>query len=64
MPKKKKVDRIAIARKAGRVKSEVKAAAARENGKKGGRPGNPEIRAIMTKRGVTRQRAHQILHGK
>lgn len=29
-----------------------------------GRPGNPEIARIMAERGCSRQRAHQILHGK
>jgi hypothetical protein len=41
--------------------SKRKALAARRNGQLGGRPGNPEIKRIMAERGVTRQRAHQIL---
>jgi hypothetical protein len=31
------------------------------HGIKGGRPANPEIKRIMQRRGVSRQRAHQIL---
>lgn len=42
--------------------SKRKAKAARLNGAKGGRPANPEIKRIMQERGVTRQRAHQILN--
>lgn len=62
------LDNILRARKAGSSTSARKARAARRNGQlgakhgiKGGRPGNPEIKRIMQKRGVTRQRAHQIL---
>jgi hypothetical protein len=61
----RKADRIQRARAAGliggRAATEAKAAAARVNGKRGGRPGDPEIKRIMAARGVTRQRAHQIL---
>lgn len=53
--------RSEICSKAGSVSSIAKTAAARENGKHGGRPANPEIRRIMAERGCTRQRAHQIL---
>lgn len=49
---------------AGSVTSRKKARASRENAKKGGRPGNPEIARIMREKGVTRQRAHQILNEK
>lgn len=51
-------------RAAGSVTSSRKAKASRKNGMLGGRPGNPEIRRIMQQRGVSRQRAHQILKGK
>jgi len=44
-----------------RKTSEAKAAASRANGKLGGRPADPRIKAIMAERGCTRQRAHQIL---
>ncbi|HKW75349.1 MAG TPA: hypothetical protein VJN64_07475 [Terriglobales bacterium] len=61
-------DLIERARKAGSKTSERKAEAARRNGLlggphgiKGGRPANPEIKRIMQERGVSRQRAHQIL---
>jgi hypothetical protein len=37
------------------------ALAAHRVGQLGGRPGNPEVKRIMAERGVTRQRAHQIL---
>ncbi|HEV7523221.1 MAG TPA: hypothetical protein VGP89_19120 [Candidatus Angelobacter sp.] len=33
----------------------------KQGGKAGGRPGNPEVKRIMAERGVSRQRAHQIL---
>ena len=45
----------------GRATTQAKAAAARENGRRGGRPGDPRIKAIMAERGVSRQRAHKIL---
>jgi hypothetical protein len=53
--------RSEICSKAGSICSAAKTAAARENGKRGGRPANPEIQRIMVERGCTRQRAHQIL---
>ena len=56
-----KRERIRRARNAGSITSEAKAIAVRENGKKGGRPGNPAIKLLMAERGITRQRAHQIL---
>ncbi len=56
-----KKERSARAARAGSVKTEAKAAAARANGALGGRPGNPAIRQIMDERGCSRQRAHQIL---
>ncbi len=57
-----KEERISEARRqAGKVSSPKKASASRENGKRGGRPGNPEIARIMEERGCSRQRAHQIL---
>jgi hypothetical protein len=55
------IDRTAIASRAGSVRSAAKAEAARANGKRGGRPADPRIKAIMAERGVSRQRAHQIL---
>lgn len=57
----KHLNRAAIAAKAGSVSTAAKAAAARVNGALGGRPADPRIKAIMAERGVTRQRAHQIL---
>lgn len=45
----------------GKATSKAKAAAARANGKRGGRPADPRIKAIMAERGCSRQRAHQIL---
>jgi hypothetical protein len=61
-----KNDRIKRARKAGLAAAAV--GASQRNGRlgaphghKGGRPGNPEIKRIMEERGVSRQRAHQIL---
>ncbi len=57
----RKAERIKRAQAAGRITSEAKAVSSRENGKRGGRPGNPEIKRIMQERGVSRQRAHQIL---
>jgi hypothetical protein len=56
-----KMDRKVSGRKGGTVSSVAKVAAARENGKRGGRPADPRIKAIMADRGCTRQRAHQIL---
>lgn len=56
--------RSEIARKAGSTTTPKKSKAARANGRKGGRRpgwGNPEIKRIMQERGVSRQRAHQIL---
>lgn len=41
--------------------SDAKAKAVRENGKRGGRPADPRIKAIMAERGCSRQRAHQII---
>ena len=64
----KKSDRIKRARTAGLAAAAV--GASQRNGRlgaphgyKGGRPGNPEIKRIMHERGVSRQRAHQILSG-
>lgn len=61
-----KIDRIERARNAGLAAAAV--GASQRNGRlgaphgyKGGRPGNPEIKRIMQERGVSRQRAHQIL---
>lgn len=55
--------RAAAGRKGGSVTSRAKVRAARNNGKRGGRPANPAIKRIMRERGVSRQRAHQILRG-
>lgn len=49
---------------AGSVTSSRKTRAVRANGRLGGRPGNPEIKRIMQKLGVSRQRAWQILKEK
>jgi len=48
-------------RRAGQASSRAKARAARRNGRKGGRPADPRVRQIMRQRGVSRQRAWQIL---
>jgi hypothetical protein len=51
----------------GSSRSTAKIEAARENGKQGGRPGNPQIQAIIAAkeqelgRKISRQAAHQIL---
>lgn len=42
--------RVEIARRNGSVQSEKKAEAARENGKKGGRPRAPELRLELKER--------------
>jgi hypothetical protein len=60
-----KKERIESARKAGSVTSRRKAAAARKNGKRGGRPvENPAIRALMKKHNCSRQWAYQLLKAK
>lgn len=51
-------------RAAGNVPSKKRIRTARENGRLGGRPGNPEIKRIMEKLGVSRQRAWQIVNQK
>ncbi|HWF03561.1 MAG TPA: hypothetical protein VHA06_07740 [Candidatus Angelobacter sp.] len=48
----------------GSVSSPRKTRAAKKNGQKGGRPGNPEIKRIMQERGISRQRAWVIYRSK
>lgn len=50
----------AAAAEAGSVTSKAKTRTSKENGKQGGRPGNPAIKRIMKQRGVSRQRAWVI----
>lgn len=58
---------IAQRQAAAKSTSRRKAKSSRENGRKsknGGRPADPRVKALMLERGISRQRAHQILRGK
>lgn len=61
----KKLTRAQSGKLGGKARTPAKLAAARANAQKAAaarrRQGNPEVKRIMAERGVTRQRAHQIL---
>ena len=60
-----KRQRIERARVAGRASAGVpRGESARENGRRGGRPGNPEIWRIMAERNCSRQAAWKIFKKK
>ena len=43
------------------MKSQRKTESAQQNGRLGGRPGNPHIKQIMAELGCSRQWAHELL---
>ena len=60
--KMKKADLIQRAQKAGHASKGIpRGESSRKNGRHGGRPADPDIKRIMKERGVSRQRAHQIV---